>query len=119
MEDNTALLLVLKMRMDLMRKKVLLIKHLLVLSCRRRRKRRFDVREINKHRDLNGEFACRVQKLHTDPEYHQQYLRMSKKDFDKLLEMVGPLIKRRETHSLPISTTERLVMTIRLVGLTH
>ena len=99
-----------------MRKRTLLMKHhLLLLSSRRRKIRSCGVREINKLRKLKGEFACRVQQLHTDPEYHQQYLRMPKMDFDKLLEMVGPLIKKMDCHALPISTTERLVLTLRFV----
>ena len=99
-----------------MRKRTLLIKHhLFLLSSRRRKKRRCGVREINKLRKMKGEFACRVQQLHTDAEYHKQYLRMPKRDFDKLLEMVGPFIEKMECHALPISTAERLVLTIRFV----
>lgn len=41
--------------------------------------------------------------------------RMDKKNFDEILQLIGPLIEGRRTHARPITPLEKLSIALRLV----
>ena len=112
---NAALLFALRTRLEIRRRRNLFIQfhpRLARLKTARRRKS-FYVRPINRTRNVVGEYARRFEQFRTDEQVHQEYYRMSKETFDKLLGLVKPSITHRNTHELPISAAERLMITPR------
>jgi len=102
---------------------------------KRRRKREY-IRNILRGRANRGETFL-YKEMQNDPEYHTRYFRcilkfqfhyyftlklkntsfvcyrMEKNTFELLLSKVGPKITHGATHSYPISTTQRLAVTLR------
>ena len=62
------------------------------------------IRPINIHRPKRGEFYTLLQEIRDmDEDMHLKYFRMSKEVFDILLGIVGPRLKRKPNHKIPIS----------------
>lgn len=75
------------------------------------------MRPLNENRKKDGEFALFIQQMRsTDEEVHFLYFRMCAAWFDDLLKRVSPYVKHAQTHRIPISTTERLALTLRLLA---
>lgn len=55
------------------------------------------------------------QMWNTDEEVHFSYFRMCAAWFNDLLKRVLPYVKCAKTHRSPISTTERLALTLRVL----
>ena len=83
-----------------------------------KRKHRFWVRELFQQRAEKGAFNTLIPELKLyDREFFYRYLRMSPERFENLLQMVGPSIKKKFCPSrLPISPSERLIVTIRYLA---
>nr|XP_039249583.1 protein ANTAGONIST OF LIKE HETEROCHROMATIN PROTEIN 1-like isoform X3 [Styela clava]XP_039249584.1 protein ANTAGONIST OF LIKE HETEROCHROMATIN PROTEIN 1-like isoform X3 [Styela clava] len=83
-----------------------------------RNSRRWWVHPILRKREEAGEFHALVQELRLQrPAYFKEYFRMSTKEFDKLLGIVGPKIEKlTTTYRRPISAAERLAVTLRFLA---
>ncbi|CAH2010196.1 unnamed protein product [Acanthoscelides obtectus] len=66
----------------------------------------------------SGFFAQLVKELHSeDMNSYANFLRMSNKDYEYLLQKVEPLITKQDTHlRLAISPSERLMLTLRFLA---
>ena len=118
MENRKAgLVLALRARLQILRRRNLWVQLHLARKKTGRKKKSYYIRPINRTRDVVGECARRFEQFRTDEQVHQQYYRMSKEMFDKLLGLVDPFIKHRNTHELPISAAERLMITIRYANI--
>ena len=84
----------------------------------RKIKRRFWVHDIHLARDEYGEFHQLIaRELALDEDCFFQYFRMCHDQFDELLAMVGPLIKKESTNfRKPIYARERLCVCLRYVS---
>ncbi|CAH2016293.1 unnamed protein product [Acanthoscelides obtectus] len=73
------------------------------------------VRSWISRRHDSGFFAQLVKELHSeDMNSYANFLRMSNKDYEYLLQKVEPLIRKQDTHlRLAISPSERLMLTLR------
>ena len=108
------------------RQRYILAAIVLLLRHRRRRRNREEservrnawVRQIFAKREQLGEFHTLVQEMRTtDRESFFRYLRMSPERYFQLLEMVEPLIRRRDTNfRKAISADERLTLTLRYLA---
>lgn len=78
-----------------MKKKLLLQRYSL---CHSKKSRRYWVHPINRRRHQLGIYNQLVQELRCDNQRHLKYLRMSKENFDELLLLVTPYIKKQDTH---------------------
>ncbi|GAU90901.1 hypothetical protein RvY_03256-2 [Ramazzottius varieornatus] len=58
----------------------------------------------------------RVQTFETNPEYYEEYFRMTEPQFKLLLKLGAPLIVHDPTHIQPITAEERLVLTLRILA---
>ena len=87
------------------------------LNSRRKRKRTW-VRPWLGRRKVHGAYHALTQELaEEDPQSFLNFARMDKNDFDDLLKMVSPLIKRRNTCMREaISAAERLSLTLRYLA---
>ena len=78
--------------------------------------RRFYVRQLNVDREQNGELHRRVKRMReVDPQIHREYFRMTKEQFDLILDKIRDRIAHKNNHRYPISSEERLAVTIRYV----
>lgn len=81
---------------------------------KKRRKRRWYVRPINRSRGTEGEFVKLVNEMRSiDHQYYREYFRMSPKVFDMLCDRIRPFITHAPTHERTISVEERLAVTLR------
>lgn len=71
------------------------------------------VRDINRNRDEQGHFNHLFQELKKDPVMFFRYTRMTVDVFYMLLNMVKPLIKKRNWRALPAEL--RLAVTLRFI----
>ncbi|CAH2003155.1 unnamed protein product [Acanthoscelides obtectus] len=80
--------------------------------------RRMWVRSWISRRQDSGFFAQLVKELHSeDMNSYANFLRMSNKDYEYLLQKVEPLIRKQDTHlRLAISPSERLMLTLRFLA---
>ncbi|XP_021947788.1 protein ALP1-like [Folsomia candida] len=95
-----------------------IIKILIVQRLRRRLKRKqrsVYIRPIFLKRDNDGEQQL-VMDLRDDPYYHFRYFRMSKENFDTILDLVTPMISHPANHIRPISPLQRLAITLRYLA---
>ena len=77
-------------------------------------KRRWWVRQINRQRLAQEDFTNLVQELRGDEEQFYLYFRMSPCIFDELLSLVGPFLRRQDTHlRQSVRPSERLAITLR------
>lgn len=84
------------------------------IECLLKSKRKYGVHPINRYRKAYGEFHHLYKQLRKYPERFFQYLRMSINTFDLLLNKIKTSIGKKTTNfGKPISTEERLVVTIR------
>ncbi|GFR66223.1 nuclease harbi1-like protein [Elysia marginata] len=80
---------------------------------RQYRRRKYWVHRIFKRRERFGEYHHLVDEILNDEEKCISYLRM-RPPFHMLLDMVGPAIEKRTTNfRRPLSSRERLVITLR------
>lgn len=78
------------------------------------KKRKYGVHPINRYRKAYGEYHHLYKHLRKYPERFFQYLRMSIDTFDLLLNKIRTgIVKKTTNFGKPISTEERLVITIR------
>lgn len=77
-------------------------------------RRRHRIRPINLNRQNFSQFKYFQRMKSSDPEQFFKYTRMSVPQFDNLLEMVTPVIRRRKI-SLGITPEERLAITLQYV----
>ena len=77
--------------------------------------RRCSQRTFNSKRGSHGEFNASFNELRTteNDDMHFEYFRMTKESFDEILAAIRPLIQHAGTHRSPVSTEERLAITIR------
>ncbi|XP_051569832.1 uncharacterized protein LOC127450100 [Myxocyprinus asiaticus] len=88
-----------------------------IAKKKKNKRRRWYVHPLNKTRRQDGEFALFVHHMrNTDEEMHFSYFRMCAARFDDLLKRVSPFIKHANTHRTPISTAERLALTLRVLA---
>ena len=82
------------------------------------RKQRSAVRGYVRLRGYYGAFHSLVQELKDeDAKKYKNFLRMSPETFDKLLQLVRPLIQKEETNfKKPIAPEERLAVTLRYLA---
>lgn len=72
------------------------------------------VHEINKNRELNGEFFNLFEKLRLYPTKFFEYTRMSISTFDYILSKIAPKITKEDTNfRKSISPAEKLFLTLR------
>lgn len=80
--------------------------------------RRFYMRPLNLNRMQDSEFNRLIRPMRTiDAHYHRKYFRMSRERFDDLLARIETKILHAPTHRCPISPSERLAVTLRLLAL--
>lgn len=91
----------------------LLLLYLLHEENQKKRRRSIYMDEFNTSRDSRGEFSILCSDLHLSVEKHKSVFRMSKERFDDLLFRVGPLITKKKNHRYPISSEQRLALTLR------
>lgn len=78
------------------------------------RKRRCWIRDVNRRNKEQGDFVNLVQELRNDEEQFFVYFRMNQRTFDLLLSLVGPSLRRQDTHLRhSVSPGERLAITLR------
>lgn len=72
----------------------------MLMRARRRalQRRRFWVHPINSQRRRLGEFHHLVQELAEHPERYERYVRMSKNQYEEILEGIRPLIEKQDTN---------------------
>ena len=94
---------------------------LLLLRRRRRRKRhhRFWVRDILTRRSEVGEYNLFEEMHDHDQESFARYCRMSPTQFHQVLTLLEPTITKEGPGQVPITASERLALTIRLVSLSN
>lgn len=89
---------------------------LLEAQNKQRQPKRFAVREIFRNRKSQGDGYNLLQEMRLrDPEYFFNYTRLDLEGFEKLLGMVGPIIKKRHIVTA-ISPVQRLAMTLRYLA---
>lgn len=77
------------------------------------RHRRWYVRPLNLERTLHGHYNTIFSIMrNNDQEQFFKYTRMTVVQFKKLFDVVGPHLERKKNHSLPISSEERLLITL-------
>ncbi|KAJ8910966.1 hypothetical protein NQ315_003659 [Exocentrus adspersus] len=84
----------------------------------KRLNKKIGIHPINRERHLFGEFHHLYNKLRMYPDRFWNYMRMSVRSFDYLLEKVGPHLEKIATNFVQnsyISPAERLVITIRKI----
>lgn len=82
-----------------------------------RRKRRIWVRKLYQRRQALGCYPTLLRELRDeDPESFRGYLRMDIETFDALLELVEEEIQLNAKYRFPISTRERLAVTLRFLA---
>ena len=97
-------------------KTLLLLQAVRYARLRRKQQRRFYVRQFNVDREQDGEFRRRVKRMReVDPQIHREYFRMTKEQFDLILDKIRDRIAHHNNHRYPISPEERLAVTIRYV----
>lgn len=83
-------------------------------SKKKRKRRSMWVRELFLHREQEGEFFVLYPKLLRDPEKFQNYYRMTKECFEKLVFLIKPHFHIGHTNCRKsIGFLERLTVTIR------
>lgn len=114
--------------MQLQRKKDLL-KILLIIQRwkinkikqnRSKKKKRLWIRPCIREREIRGEASTLVQEMRLgDLNWYCNYTRMTPNIFERLLHLVGPIIKKQETClRQSISPTVRLLITLRYINIT-
>lgn len=100
------------------------------MSCETRRKRlgllylyynllryeekRWWVRPIFQNRNQQGDYKNLIEEMRlTDVDSYFNYMRMSPNNFDELLNLVGPLLQKKTVVREPISSGQRLALTLR------
>jgi hypothetical protein len=72
------------------------------------------MRDMFLRRGSKGSWTLLIQELEQeDPAAYFGYVRMNKKTFDSLLEMIEPAITGDSRYRQPISARERLYLTLR------
>ena len=92
---------------------------ILLRKLEKRRKRRWYVRNLNIVRSNMTTFTSIgliLQMRQEDPEKHFSFFRMDRNNFDKILNLVEPLISHAKTHLLPVPAFVRLCITLRLLA---
>ena len=81
-------------------------------------KRRCWIRDWVAQRDRLGAYGCLLRELMVhDPKAHRQFVRMTHESFCELLELVDPLIRRKDTiMRKSIKPAERLAVTLRYLA---
>ncbi|XP_039748215.1 protein ALP1-like [Pararge aegeria] len=88
-----------------------------LLLKKKKRKRRYWVHPILRDRLVHGQFVTLYPKLRMYDNKFFDYLRMSIKSFDELIELIRQDISCSETHLRPsVSPEEKLVITLRYLG---
>ena len=84
----------------------------------KKKKRRWYVRPLNISRPLKGEFSTLLKDIryHGDSEIHHRYFRMSEERFNDLVCRLENKLKHAQTHKMPISTSERVAVTLRILA---
>lgn len=103
------------------RKKLALLLAILLLEENEeplRKKRSVWIREFFKRGNVNMHYdSMNNDMLFTGPEFYRAYTRMNEDSFLKLLSIVGPSIKKEDTHfRKAITTEERLSCTLRFLA---
>ncbi|CAI6362078.1 unnamed protein product [Macrosiphum euphorbiae] len=76
--------------------------------------RRYWVHPMNTKRIKEGQFQVNFMTLRAHPEEFLKYFRMSIESFDELILLVRPSLSKQVTNMrIPISTEERLTITLR------
>lgn len=85
---------------------------------RRRRNRKIWVRDWVKRRNELGCYSQLLRELENEePQLYKNFLRMNNADFNNLLELVSPLIKKENTNMREaIAPGERLALTLRFLA---
>ena len=79
--------------------------------------RRWWVHPMNHVREEKGEFIDVILRLREFPDHFQKYFRMTVNQFDELLNLLEPHIKKRCTnYRKPISPAQRLAVCLRYVS---
>ena len=78
-----------------------------------KRKHRFWVHPILKKRNTHGTFHHLVQELRLHGDQFQRYFRLSVVQFEELLTIIGPKLKRRARNRVPICEAQRLAICLR------
>lgn len=95
---------------------ILLLSLLLLKLKRKKRPKRLWQHNIYERRSSQGAYHNLLQEMRlTDQEKYFNYLRMSCDTFNKLLNIVGPKLNRIYWTREPISSSERLALTLRWV----
>lgn len=90
---------------------------ILALGVKRDKKRRYWMKEWLKKRDVYSHVVLLSEISVSDPEDFLNYFRMNSETYNKLLNMVDPLIRRQDTHMRKcITVTERLAVTLRYLA---
>lgn len=72
------------------------------------------VHEINKNREINGEFFTLYEELRLYPRRFFEYTRMSVSTFDYILSKISPKITKQDSNfRKSISPKEKLFITLR------
>lgn len=88
---------------------------IMFINTKKKRKRRWWVRPINRSRDIRGFYLTLFRELkNTDHEEFYVYTRMSPRSFDYLLNLIRPmLLKRvRRGRRLPLDPELKLALTL-------
>ena len=84
------------------------------LRRRKRRRRRFWVHPIIQKRQKYGEFHHLVRELESHPDKFKEYFRMTKQQFDSVVELIQDDIKKQDTNwRKAITPRERLAICLR------
>lgn len=79
-----------------------------------RQKRKCWVHNINRDRELFGEYTTLMPQLREDPRRFYIYFRMTLECFDEILGWITDEIRKTPTHfRIPISPSERLAIALR------
>lgn len=88
---------------------------LLCMYLKKRNRRRWWVRHINRKRTQQGVYNNLFRELYfTDEEQFFEYTRMNIRQFDYLFSLVGPLLQKKSSRE-PLPPRLRLIVTLRLV----
>ena len=74
------------------------------------------MRQLNEARNVRGEGVLIEEMRLYDEESHFRYFRMTRRRFDALLSLIGPMIARKNNHRYPIAEKTRLAVTLRLLA---